>query len=315
MGELPIGRSHSYFCVAKEYRPPILSDFLLVMTMFRLTLCSASMLVGGLTFLGVAVPAQATLSIQVNYSGPASFQPFFTDAASTWESLLVGYQDGSIQAVSSGSSYLGDPVGTPLTTVFIDAALAPNDGVGGVLGFAGPTEIALDGASFILTTDGIMSFDDADAGNLVTNGLFGDVVMHEMGHVLGFGTLWTNNGVYTSGTGEFTGANATAAWQSEFGQAGTPDVEQDGGAGTADGHWNENNGGAGLTGITDGLARDMRDELMTGWLNGNSFISEMTIGSFIDIGFTGVTAVPEFSAFASGSLISMVFFFRRSKKD
>ncbi len=268
----------------------------------------------GLFLLSAAPSARASLAIQVNYSGPSQFEPFFAAAANTWESLLVGYQDGSIQAVSSGSSYLGQPVSTPLTTVFINAVLAPNDGVGGVLGFAGPTQVALDAAGFILTTDGIMSFDDADAGNLVTNGLFADVVLHEMAHVLGFGTLWANNGVYTSGTGEFGGANANAAWQAEFGQAGAADVELGGGAGTAEGHWNEVNGGAGLTGITDSLGRDMRDELMTGWINGNSFISQTTIGSFIDIGFIGsVAAVPEFSAFASGSLIAMTLFSRRRK--
>ena len=32
---------------------------------------------------------------------------------------------------------------------------------------------------------------------------------------------------------------------------------------------------------------------MTGWLNPNSFISDMTVASFIDIGFTGVESVPE----------------------
>ena len=34
----------------------------------------------------------------------------------------------------------------------------------------------------------------------------------------------------------------------------------------------------------------MRDELMTGWLSSNTFISDMTVQSFSDIGFT---VVPE----------------------
>lgn len=251
-------------------------------------------------FIGSVSPVSATFTIQVNYTGDLAYQPYFTAAANTWQTLLVGYQNGALQAVSSGSSYNQIPplpLGSPLTTVFISANVSPIDGPGLILGSAGPTGIALDFANYILTTDGAMTFDSADAANLVTAGMFDDVVMHEMAHVLGFGTLWGLNGVYNTGTGEFLGTNATAYWQSEFGQTGTPDIELAGGAGTANAHWNENTGGAGLTGISsdDG---DMRNELMTGWLNSPTFISDMTIASFIDIGFIGsLAAIPEPSSF------------------
>jgi hypothetical protein len=254
-------------------------------------------------FIGSVSPVSATFTIQVNYTGDPTYQPYFAAAASTWQTLLVGYQDGAIQAISTGSSYTGAFVGDPLTTVFIDANVTPIDGVGSILGSAGPTAIALDFSGFILTTDGEMQFDSADAANLVTAGLFDDVVMHEMAHVLGFGTLWGLNGVYNAGTGEFLGANATAYWQSEFGQTGTPDVELAGGPGTAEAHWNENTGGAGLTGISS-INGDMRNELMTGWLNSPTFISDMTIASFIDIGFIGsLAAIPEPSSFFAMGLV------------
>ncbi|WP_236618529.1 PEP-CTERM sorting domain-containing protein [Rhodopirellula europaea] len=114
---------------------------------------------------------------------------------------------------------------------------------------------------------------------------------------LGFGTLWTDNGVYVNGSGEFTGANTTAPWQSEFGQGGTPDVELSGGPGTANGHWDEPDGGGAFSGITDASGRDLTFELMTGWLNvgpEDPFISGMTLASFQDIGFlANATAVPE----------------------
>jgi hypothetical protein len=140
-----------------------------------------------------------------------------------------------------------------------------------------------------------MNFDSDDIDILFINGTLDNLILHELGHSLGFGTLWQLNGVLNAGGDEFIGTNATVAWQSEFGQTGTPDVETEGGPGTAGGHWNENLDGSGLTGITDSLGRDMRDELMTGWLNPNSFISELTLASFRDIGFTtaNATAVPE----------------------
>jgi hypothetical protein len=137
------------------------------------------------------------------------------------------------------------------------------------------------------------------------------LILHEMGHVLGLGTLWTQNGL-VSGS-EFIGAEATLVWQTEFGQTGTPDIETEGGPGTAGGHWNENLDGAGLTGITDSLGRDMRDELMTGWLNPNSFISELTLASFRDMGFTtaNATAVPEPGSLVLLSALGMFVGIRR----
>jgi hypothetical protein len=152
-----------------------------------------------------------------------------------------------------------------------------------------------------------MTFDVVDTPGLVAAGVFDDVVLHEMAHVLGFGTLWTSNGVYVNGTGEFTGPFATALWQSEFGQTGTPDVELAGGPGTAGGHWNEVDFGVGPTGITDGSGNDMRSELMTGWLNTSPapFISDMTIASFVDIGFVGsLAAIPEGTSFAFVALMA-----------
>ena len=254
------------------------------------------------TALLAAWPAQAALDIQINYTGDNQYLPAFTAAAATWESLLIGYQNGLVVDRTAGSSY---SIGQTVSTVFINASVTAIDGAGGTLGQAGPTELVQDGANFILSTDGVMEFDSADITSLVSGGQFGLVIQHEMAHVLGFGTIWGANGVRVNGSGEFTGANATAMWQSEFGQTGTPNVELGGGPGTADGHWNEVDNGAGLTGIVDAQGRDMRDELMTGWLNPNAFISRMTVASFVDIGFVAAP-VPEpatYALFGLGALV------------
>ncbi|EMI27013.1 leishmanolysin-related zinc metalloendopeptidase [Rhodopirellula europaea] len=236
--------------------------------------------------------AKAGVVIDIDYTGPTQYQSAFTNAANTWESLLLGYQDGVVQIPSSGSSY---NVGQTVSTIFVTANLAVNDGVGGILGSAGPTAVARDQSGFWLATDSTMTFDSDDIDVLFNNGSLDSLILHELGHSLGFGTVWALNGVTNLTGDEFIGAEATAIWQSEFGQTGTPDIETEGGPGTAGGHWNENLDGSGLTGITDSLGRDMRDELMTGWLNPNSFISELTLASFRDIGFTtaSATAVPE----------------------
>lgn len=250
-----------------------------------------------------------TFSIQINYLGAdPQYEAAFTEAATIWGGLISEYQNGVVTSASGGSSY---GIGDTMNTLYLDADIMAIDGTGGILGFAGPTEIAVDQLGFTLSTDGVMTFDLADVPGLVSNGTFTDVILHEMAHTMGFGTLWTDNDVYVNGSGEFTGAEATSFWASEFGQSGTPDVELGGGSGTANGHWNENNGGSGSTGITDSMGRDMRDELMTGWLNSNSFISEMTVASFVDIGYVKSTAVPEPGSMLVLGLFGTLFFRRK----
>ena len=47
-------------------------------------------------------------------------------------------------------------------------------------------------ASGYLTTVGVMEFDAADIERLAANGTLQDVITHEMLHVLGIGTLWSD---------------------------------------------------------------------------------------------------------------------------
>lgn len=242
----------------------------------------------------LAFSAHADFSISVNFGAGMddSYKGAFSDAAAFWESQITGYR-----------------VNSPLLDgVTIAADVAADDGVGGTLGSAGPTsgfffnDVLLDGdagvSDVLFATAGAMTFDSADVNNLITAGSWEAVIRHEMGHVLGFGTLWgfqnggrTYNDFYTAGSGQYTGAAGLAAYQAEFdsGAAYVP-VELGGGAGTANGHWDEVDGGAGLTGITDGSGRDLRDELMTGWLNSNTYVSDTTLGQFYDLGYT---VIPE----------------------
>lgn len=240
--------------------------------------------------------------ITLNFGGglTATQQNAFAGAKSFWETALTGYRPG-----------------IAITGPTINATGVAIDGVGGVLGSAGPSTTSTQGG-FVLATSGQMQFDTADLSNLEANGTLQNVVRHEMAHVLGFGTLWTENGVYVNGTGQYTGQNALNQWKTEFNQASATfvPVELGGGSGTANGHWNEVDGGGGLTGFRDTLNRDMRDELMTGWLNSNAFVSNMTLGSFADIGFTA-TAVPEPNslALAGFSILILQFFRNRNRKQ
>jgi hypothetical protein len=101
-----------------------------------------------------------------------------------------------------------------------------------------------------------------------------------MGHVLGYGTIWSDQGllvdpVLSGGTDpHFSGAQAVSAFDSVGGASypnGKVPVEDLGGPGTADAHWRES--------VFD-------NELMTGWLNqGSNPLSVVTIASMADLGY------------------------------
>ncbi len=255
-----------------------------------------------------AVPAQAQVDfdLQINFTGSATFQPFFDSAEAVWESIITEWTDGRNNA--------GNAI---VSSLVIDATVEFIDGNGGILGSAGPTAGVNDG-SFILATEGVMRFDSADAQNLVNNGTFEAVVLHEMGHVLGIGTLWTNNNLYVNGTGQYTGANGLAQYQTEFDPSATfVPVELDGGAGTANGHWDE----GGITVIDPNnvnFGRTRSDALMTGFLGNDTYISNTTGGSLQDLGFNvdfnAIQGVPEPSSATAILILGMCGLSRRRRK-
>jgi protocatechuate 3,4-dioxygenase beta subunit len=112
---------------------------------------------------------------------------------------------------------------------------------------------------------------------MLANGSLSNVIFHEMGHVLGIGTLWgpgLKNLVTGVGTADprYTGANAVAAYKALGGPGTSIPVENTGGAGTAGAHWRE-------TVFTN--------EIMTGFLNtGTNPASSISVASLADLGYT-----------------------------
>lgn len=121
-----------------------------------------------------------------------------------------------------------------------------------------------------------MFFDTADLDRLEQLGFFDEVVIHEMGHVLGFGTLWNFNRTLLQGGApdpRFVGPLAIAAY-ADLGGQGTVPVEGDqGGSGTLFSHWDE---------------ATFFNELMTGFLNSSANanpLSDLSVASMGDLGY------------------------------
>ena len=207
-----------------------------------------------------AAPLTTNIVFGAGLSG--SQQALFTTAANTWMSLIPGHQ-GTIN----------------IPSLNINASGAAIDGPSGILAQTGPPTTEIQGG-FTLSNSGAITFDTADLPGMEGSGLLYDVIIHEIGHIMGFGTLWTANNVYVNGTGNYTGPNALTAYRSEFSQpaATSVPVELLGGPGTVNSHWRKSVFGT---------------EVMTGTIvaGPNNYISYATIASFADIGY--VTAVPE----------------------
>lgn len=272
-----------------------------------------------LTLSAIARAEYITLTFSGNET--AHDRTIFTAAAAYWNNAITGFKANfESDGTPAGERHLA-----------ISADVTAIDGPSGTLGSAGPNDYAyydnnpLGAPTYArqYATAGAMRFDSADVGGMSDTRYY-SVVLHEMGHVLGIGTLWQANSVSTYGAvgnpmydptsadlgtmggenvGKYTGRFALAGWNAEFGRADTfVPVEKGGGSGTEDAHWNEGDLGLATGILSTATGLDFSRELMTGWANDPMFVSRATLGSLEDLGFdvdysrTGLvtyTPVPE----------------------
>ncbi|GAA4475427.1 leishmanolysin-related zinc metalloendopeptidase [Phytohabitans houttuyneae] len=191
----------------------------------------------------------------------------FAAAADRWTQVIVG----DLPPVSFAGEIIDD--------VVILAQGADIDGPGKVLGQAGPTHLrpAGAGAAAFLPARGIMSFDTADLAKMAAEDTLNDVITHEMGHVLGIGTLWGHKRLI-KGAGTDNPRFAGKAAIKEYlaltgsGKRSQVPVENTGGPGTREGHWRES---------------VFHNELMSGFIaeKGNP-LSRLSVASLADLGYT-----------------------------
>jgi len=210
-------------------------------------------------------------------------QEVFESDAARWERIIIKDKPsctGTIPSAIPGFPLLVED--GVVDDIIIEVVLAQIDGPGNVLGRAGPSFVRSDD---FLTLSGVMIFDVDDLDFLESLDLFEEVIVHEMGHVLGIGTLWNVapfgfDRTLLGGTPDapyFLGDKANVFWNAEGGTEELP-IEGDFGPGTRFGHWDE---GA------------LNNELMTGFLNlGENPLSRITAGSMKDLGY-GAASVGE----------------------
>jgi len=212
----------------------------------------------------------------------ASQRGAFVGAAARWKSIITS-DLADVTAVDGFTGACGSTVPLYKGTVddlLIFVSIENIDGPSNIVGEAGPCIGRTPG---LLTVIGTMHFDEADMFTLESRGLLDAVILHEMGHVLGIGTLWSRKGLLqnpstTSSSVDtyFSGVNGIAGFDAIGGTAyvggNKVPVENTGGAGTINGHWRQSL---------------LRNELMTGTIdNGANPLSVLTVRSLEDLGYT-----------------------------
>ena len=227
--------------------------------------------------------------IEVRYltAATAAQREVFDSAKVKWQRLIYGDVPDVAVTFGAGTCGAGSPViNETIDDIIIFVQLDSIDGPGKVFGQAGPCIIR---TSSYRPAVGVMRFDTADVAGLLANGHFGEVVLHEMGHVLGYGTIWSPLGLLvgsaSSGGADphFVGMGAIPAFDGAGGQpysagAKVPVENCIGyapgwcGAGNRDSHWRDTVLGS---------------ELMTGFLNAGvpNPLSVISTASMGDLGY------------------------------
>lgn len=262
---------------------------------------------------GTTIDAISGFDIVLEYVGDWS-----SSLAQTWQTALEKSADFFTSFISEGLFVEADSNGTAMADslinngsvywddlwIQIDIGDIPTDGV---LASAGPTTFwgaAAGTTSGWMPAAGSMSI---DTDNTLTVDQATLIATHEMMHVLGVGTLWGQSNALlapynhdlVNNRGIYTGTAANSAYSAEFvsdaGRMPKLAVENNGGSGTAGGHWETDLAVSALNtpsepNSSEFFSGDFAYELMTGWIDlsnpQTAYLSDTSLAVLEDLGYT-----------------------------
>lgn len=230
----------------------------------------------------IAATIRSDFQPEVRFVGPVvdpAVRAAFQSAIDRLKGSIVG-DVGNVPVLNFDMSRCGvqgtDPVNETIDDLIIFAMVVPIDGAGRILASAGPCILRTQSGFPLI---GIMRFDADDIQSLAENGRLPSVVLHEMLHVIGIGTLWrAQDKLFGVGSSDprFMGSHAASQCQTAGGfnacSDGRVPVENTGGSGTAEVHWREST---------------FDQEVMTGFVESSADMpfSAMSIASLADVGY------------------------------
>ncbi len=223
--------------------------------------------------------------------GTARHREAFASAVTRWRRVITGDIGSTPLNVPAGECQSWIPVvNESINDVLIYVRISSIDGPGKILGQASPCYV---NSGNKLPIMGFFELDQDDLATLQSQGTLDDVVLHEMGHILGIGTLWNYQRSLLIGAGTddpyFNGGGARSAFTITGGFSyaglGVP-VENSGSSGTRDSHWRKS---------------VFANELMQGFAQGGGMpLSRITVASLTDMGYvTSMAGADSYSFLAA----------------
>lgn len=262
-----------------------------------LTAAAGGLVGSPVTFDATGAISVSAFNIELQFILPPSPSQLaaFNAAKTRWQQVITGDLGAfSVGSVNTGANCGNQTVSGTINDMRIIVQLDSIDGTGNILGASSPCFLRNSGVGSGLPIISYMLFDTADVRGLENSGNFGDVVLHEMGHSLGYGTIWGARVNTLSSTNPFfTGSAANTAYLNSNGGAAsvTPPVQGSCTAGNNEAIPRsavpvENNGGVG-TQLSHWEECVFRSEVMTGIITGSVRpLSLTTVESMADLGYT-----------------------------
>lgn len=229
-----------------------------------------------------SVASNFTIELLPSDGRVQKYDHLFEKARQFWMSVIVGDLPDYTTTMAPGldlfDELLSEPVNRDVDDILVAFHIGEIDGVGGTLGFAGPVITRIDNEIPTQPISAIMVFDEEDFA-LRSDADLELIILHELGHALGFGSYWSYKcGVdcETLGDHDYTCPNAVA----EYAKLSLGDkllITNDGGEGSICSHWEDdsfrNTGGW--------------SELMTPFFDADKeqLVTTVTVGAFADLGY------------------------------
>lgn len=209
-------------------------------------------------------------------SSDGTYKSWMEDAIAArdrWENIITGDPFPARDTQDLRNISTATTLPPAIDDIYIAIFEVNIDGVDKVLGSTVTNFFRRNSDDHFLPAAARILLDTADIARMQARNTIRGVLEHEMGHALGFGKhLFARNGLVSGNDTDlvYNGQNARQAWK-DMGCSGKIPIETDGAPGKAGSHWDE---------------ECLNKELMTGAVDIPMYLSLLTIGALMDLGYS-----------------------------